>query len=139
MTVRESMRVDDLNSKEAYQLLQDHPEAQLVDVRRPDERSDIGAPSLEALGRPVLHAVWPQTPDRTPEDFANELESQLQAQGADRDTPLLFICRSGARSRAAGETMSSRGWTRVINVAGGFSGKPEITGWADEGLPISKI
>jgi rhodanese-related sulfurtransferase len=133
------MRVDDLDPKEAYKLLEDHPEAKLVDVRRPDERSDIGAPSLEPLGRPVLHVVWPQTPDRTSQDFADELESQLAAQGAGRDAPLLFICRSGMRSRAAGETMAARGWTRVLNVAGGFSGKPDLTGWADSGLPISKI
>lgn len=138
MTVGESMRVDDLSPKEAYGLLQDNPNAQLVDVRRDDERSEIGAPSLEALGRDVLHVVWPQTAGRTPEEFAQELESELSAQGAGSDVPLLFICRSGVRSRAAGEAMLARGWSRCLNVAGGFSGRPDRTGWADEGLPISR-
>jgi rhodanese-related sulfurtransferase len=139
-TVRESMRVDDLGPAEAYDLLKVTPEAQLVDVRRTDERIANGAPSLDDIGRDVIHVVWPTTPDMSLDAFAVGLERELEARSVGRDSPILFLCRAGARSRAAAALMTERGWTRCINVAGGFSvGTAASPGWADQNLPISKI
>ena len=46
----------------------------------------------------------------------------LGAAGADTDTPVLFLCRSGARSRAAAMAMTRAGFTKAFNIAGGFEG-----------------
>jgi len=37
-----------------------------------------------------------------------------------RDTPLLLICRSGARSVRAAAALSALGFTRLYNLAGGM-------------------
>ena len=39
-----------------------------------------------------------------------------------RDAPLLFICRSGVRSRAAAMAMTAAGHSRAYNVEEGFEG-----------------
>jgi rhodanese-related sulfurtransferase len=37
-----------------------------------------------------------------------------------RDTPLLFVCRSGRRSRGVAATLVSRGFTNIRNLTGGM-------------------
>jgi len=60
----------------------------------------------------------------------------------DRDVPILFICRSGGRSRAAATAMTAAGYSRCYNVAEGFEGSPDAErhrgktgGWKAAGLP----
>jgi rhodanese-related sulfurtransferase len=54
----------------------------------------------------------------------------------------LFLCRSGARSRAAAAALTRIGFEKAFNVAGGFEGdldgeghRGAITGWKAAGLP----
>jgi rhodanese-related sulfurtransferase len=70
--------------------------------------------------------------------FAEELRRVVSSPEA----PLLFICRSGARSRAAAETMTAAGYRRCYNVAEGFEGQVDVeghrgrkAGWKAAGLP----
>jgi hypothetical protein len=65
--------------------------------------------------------------------------------GAVADTPVLFLCRSGARSRAAAIAMTRAGFTRAYNIAGGFEGdmdqerhRGNRNGWKASGLPWRK-
>ena len=58
------------------------------------------------------------------------------------ETPLLFICRSGARSRAAAEAMTDVGYRSCYNVAEGFEGQVDAerhrgrkAGWKAADLP----
>jgi monothiol glutaredoxin len=46
--------------------------------------------------------------------------------GLPKDTPLVFICHKGGRSRQAAESFRRRGYTDVSNVEGG------IDAWARE-------
>jgi rhodanese-related sulfurtransferase/rubrerythrin len=39
----------------------------------------------------------------------------------DRSKPVLVYCASGGRSRAAAQLLSGQGFTRIINMAGGFN------------------
>ncbi len=66
----------------------------------------------------------------------------MQRQGISKDTPLLFLCRSGARSKSAAMAMARAGYTRAYNVAGGFEGNLDGEGhrgginvWKAAGLP----
>ena len=67
---------------------------------------------------------------------------QIAAAGVDKDTTLLFLCRSGARSKAAAIAMTDLGFTRAYNVSEGFEGNLDgnghrgvAEGWKAAGLP----
>ena len=129
----------DLNPTEAWKLLTENRNAQLVDVRTRPEWMFVGLPDLTSLGRrPVLQS-WQVFPAMEIDaNFTAELTDQL----ADKDAPLLFICRSGGRSRAAAQAMTAAGYRRCYNVAEGFEGNPDAErhrgmtgGWKAAGLP----
>ena len=73
--------------------------------------------------------------------------AEFSAKGApfviiDRDAPLLFLCRSGVRSKAAAIAMTQQGFTACYNIANGFEGDSDptrhrgtVSGWKVEGLP----
>jgi rhodanese-related sulfurtransferase len=55
---------------------------------------------------------------------------------------MLFLCRSGARSRAAAMALTAAGYTSCYNIAEGFEGNPDAErhrgttgGWKAAGLP----
>jgi len=61
---------------------------------------------------------------------------------ADKDTPLLFLCRSGVRSAAAARAMTAAGYSTCLNVSDGFEGPMDAqgkrgsqAGWKAAGLP----
>lgn len=56
--------------------------------------------------------------------------------------PVLFLCRSGARSRAAAIALTQAGQARCFNIAEGFEGPLDdkrkrgvVGGWKARGLP----
>lgn len=49
-----------------------------------------------------------------------------------KDTPIVCVCRSGNRSGVAAEQLARRGFSNVINLAGG------MVGWARAGLPMQR-
>ncbi|HEY2862504.1 MAG TPA: rhodanese-like domain-containing protein [Casimicrobiaceae bacterium] len=51
----------------------------------------------------------------------------------DRDSPVVFICQSGARSGQACAYLAQRGFTHACNLAGG------IAGWMSAGMPLSEL
>jgi rhodanese-related sulfurtransferase len=66
----------------------------------------------------------------------------LRATGADKSYPVLLLCRSGARSRAAAMALTAAGFEKAFNVAGGFEGDADgqghrgnRNGWKASGLP----
>ncbi|HMT49022.1 MAG TPA: rhodanese-like domain-containing protein, partial [Dietzia sp.] len=67
---------------------------------------------------------------------------QLAEAGLGPDTPVLFLCRSGARSAAAASAATAAGYGPAYNVAEGFEGDPDdtghrgtVNGWKVAGLP----
>lgn len=129
----------DLSVQEAWTLLA-QAEAALVDVRTAAEWSFVGLPDLSALGRPVHRVAWQTYPTMAlnPE-FLGEV---VAAVGTDKDVLVLFLCRSGARSRAAAIALTTAGYTKAFNIAGGFEGdldpsrqRGKINGWKAQGLP----
>src|ERR1700761_3876235 len=86
----------------AWELLKAEPKAQLIDVRTAAEWTYVGLPDISDLGREVHPIEWQIFPSGAinPE-FAEIVAGEMQRQGVSTDTPLLFLCRSGARSRGA--------------------------------------
>ena len=128
---------------EAWGLLQGDAKAQLVDVRTAAEWSFVGVPDPSKLGRAVILAEWQSYPamGRNPQ-FEAVGSERLKAAGATFETPVAFLCRSGARSQAAAIAMTAAGYVKCFNVAGGFEGdlnaerhRGEVGGWKSCGLP----
>ena len=129
----------DLPPKEAYDLLRAEPKAQLVDVRTDAEWAFVGLPDLAALGRAPIKLAWQLFPTlQVNPDFVARLSEQVP----DKSAPLLFLCRSGARSKAAAMAMTAAGYARAYNIEEGFEGnldgekhRGRAGGWKARGLP----
>jgi rhodanese-related sulfurtransferase len=128
----------DLTPRQAWDLLERDPDAVLVDVRTQAEWSFVGLPDVTALGKQVVPIEWTTFPDGAPNQrFLEQLMAALPSQ----DAPVLFLCRSGARSAAATATAAAAGYTGATNVSEGFEGDldehghREANGWKQAGLP----
>lgn len=133
----------DIECSEAWRILTTDPRAQVVDVRTMAEWNFVGLPDLSGIGRRTLTVEWQVYPqmDRNA-DFVAQVRELLAGEGADADAPVMFLCRSGARSRAAAIAMTRDGLVRAYNIAHGFEGDPDgeqhrgkRNGWKASGLP----
>lgn len=115
---------------EAHRLMQSG--VRLVDVRT--------KPELAYVGRipGAVELEWQTWPGSRPNpEFIAELAAL-----APKDEPVMFICRSGARSHAAAEAALQAGWRETYNVLEGFEGDKDAeshrntkNGWRKAGLP----
>jgi rhodanese-related sulfurtransferase len=111
-----------------------------VDVRTRAEWNFVGKPDLSGLGRQAHFVEWQDFPAGTPDPgFVAKAAAALTAS---KDAPVLFLCRSGGRSRAAAIAMTAAGYSRAYNIAGGFEGdldrdghRGSKNGWKAAGLP----
>ena len=129
----------DISAKVAWERLKSDPKAQLVDVRTMAEWNFVGLPDLSSLGRKTHCVEWQSFPSgaRNP-GFVSEASQVL----ADKSVPVLLLCRSGARSRAAAIALTQAGFTQAFNIAGGFEGDMDgeghrgtSEGWKAANLP----
>jgi rhodanese-related sulfurtransferase len=129
----------DISVEEAWQRLISDPRTQLVDVRTLAEWNFVGLPDLSALGRQVHCIEWQGFPTgvRNP-GFVTEASQALE----DKDAPVLLLCRSGGRSRAAAIALTAAGFRQAFNIAGGFEGDTDAeghrgarNGWKAANLP----
>jgi len=133
----------DLSARQAWDLLNETPDATLIDVRTRAEWSYVGTVDLSVLGKDAVLLEWQSFPDRqvNPE-FVDTLLAELSRRGVGADEPLLFLCRSGVRSAAAARAVTAAGRDRCYNIAGGFEGgldadrhRGRLRGWKAENLP----
>jgi rhodanese-related sulfurtransferase len=125
--------------REAYQLLELNPGAKLVDVRTNAERHWVGSVAL-APGQRGQHAAieWSSWPS----GVANPQFIEQLGEVAARDDVLLFLCRSGVRSRHAAKLATEYGFTNAFDILEGFEGdkdseghRKSVGGWCKAGLP----
>lgn len=125
-----------LTPGEAYRLIQENPAVRLVDVRTNAERDWVGKPSIPDSQHAAVQ--WSLYPGGTPNP---EFLQQLQ-QVANKDDVLLFLCRSGVRSRHAAKLATENGYTNCFDILEGFEGDKDahghrktVGGWCRAGLP----
>ena len=117
---------------EAYEIMRNAPSAVLVDVRTRAEQYWVGT---------IPNAVqieWVTYPEmRANPHFVAQLEQQV-----DKESLLIFICRSGARSHNAAVAATQAGYPDCYNVLEGFEGDKDpdkhrntTGGWRAAGLP----
>jgi len=108
-------------------------DARLIDVRTQAE--------LDWVGR-VPDAVTIEW-NRWPEGERNPcFVEQLKSAAPTNEAPLMFLCRSGARSHNAAIAATQAGCTNCFNVLEGFEGdkdenghRNKLGGWRAAGLP----
>ena len=133
----------DLLAVDAYALLEGDASAVLIDVRTNAEWNYVGAPDIQALGKTPLFLEWQSYPSMAVDaDFAARLETLLHSKGVERGASLVFLCRSGVRSRHAAVAMTNAGWGPCFNISDGFEGPLDGSrrrggagGWKAGGLP----
>ncbi|MEX3955332.1 rhodanese-related sulfurtransferase [Trinickia symbiotica] len=125
-----------LSPAEAFELMQLDPAARLVDVRTRAE--------LDWVGRPIVgdgqyvHVEWTRYPGGIPNpEFIEQLRGFASA-----DAPVLFLCRSAARSKLAAVAAHHAGFTKAFDILEGFEGgkdgsghRKTFEGWCYRGLP----
>ena len=94
-------------------LLINREDAQVIDVRGSDEYVSGHLPDSRNIPLEQLEAR------------AGELEKF-------KDTPVILVCQTGARSANACKQLEKLGFGKVRNLAGG------IAGWRAAGLPVRK-
>lgn len=128
-----------ISSKEAQQLLEEDSSTQLIDVRSSMEFLFVGHP----VG--AVHIAWIDDPDwEVNTDFANEVESLVKKKSPDFyiNSPIILICRSGVRTKEAGNVLIEAGFKNVMFVDEGFEGernkndqRSTVGGWRYHGMP----
>jgi len=118
---------------EAHALMQQVSSSKLVDVRTQAEWDYVGHVPESVL---IEWNTYP-TGQRNPAFLA-----QLQTQVARSDAPVMFMCRSGARSHHAAQAATQAGYSNSYNVLEGFEGDKDanghrntVGGWRVAGLP----
>lgn len=137
------VHIESVAVEETWARLKGDPGSVLIDVRTIAEWAYVGLPDLTSIGkRPVL-VEWQGFPDdRLNTAFVDRVAEALGPIGANRDSELFFICRSGSRSLKAARAMVAVGYGRCRNVADGFEGpldpnrhRGRLAGWKAVGLP----
>ena len=122
--------------REAFELLQADAKVKLVDVRTNAERDWIGRPAIPEGQHGAVQ--WSLYPGGAPNpDFGPQLEH-----AADKDDVVLFLCRSGVRSRHAARVATELGYRNAFDILEGFEGdrdaeghRKTLGGWCKAGLP----
>ena len=139
----DEVHIDSLSVEETWASLQRDPGSILIDVRTNAEWAYVGLPDLSSVGKKPVLVEWQAFPgDRLNAAFVDRLADALAAIGANKDSELFFICRSGGRSLKAARAMAAAGYSRCRNVADGFEGpldpnrhRGRLGGWKAKGLP----
>jgi len=125
--------IENLNPRQCWEILQNNPEAVLVDVRTSIEYSFVGHPPS------AVHIAWKEFPSMQINDHFIDQVNQV---AADKKAPIILLCRSGQRSLDAAKALESAGFQQLVNVLEGFEGpldkhkqRGNLGGWRYNGLP----
>jgi rhodanese-related sulfurtransferase len=124
----------DVTAREAWEALASGQPVALVDVRTPEEWHqdsipDIAAHSTASFCLLSSHLAPAMQPNPA---FLQQLQQKLPH----RDQPVIFICRSGGRSRMAAIWAQQAGYAMAYNLAGGLLAEG---GWRASQLPVTSF
>lgn len=117
--------INEVSISELSAALTADAETLLVDVREPAEFTQQHISGAVNYPRGVLEMTIHNHPKVAASGCAADMALAQLAQ-----SPLYLICRSGARSALAAESLQRMGFTQVYSVAGGMQA------WLDAGLAV---
>jgi len=122
--------------QEALALIEGNAAVKLVDVRTRAERDWVGIVQIPAGQH--LAVQWNLYPEGKP----NALFLEQLKEVANPDDILLFLCRSGVRSKHAAKLATDHGFSQCFDILEGFEGNKDaaghrktVEGWCKAGLP----
>lgn len=112
--------------------------ARILDVRTAAEFIWVGHPNVPNVVN-ISYKIEKKNSFITNPSFLSDVNEIF---GAAKDTHLIIMCRSGARSLAAAAALELAGYTNVSNMVEGFEGEGKddygyrtVNGWKNSGLP----
>ena len=133
-------KLQSLTPQQAARMVEEDPRALLVDIRSSMEFLFVGHP----VG--AVHLAWIDEPDwDVNPHFVAEVRKLVlggAASGSEPGAPVILICRSGKRSKEAGNKLLGAGFQSVWHIDEGFEGELDahhrrstVGGWRFRGLP----
>lgn len=124
--------------QEAFTLLQEDAAIKLIDVRTNAERDWVGQVAIDKAQHGACQ--WSTYPGGAPNPaFLQELQALAKPEQV-----VLFLCRSGVRSRHAAKLATEHGYKHCFDILQGFEGDKDghghrktVGGWCHAGLPWS--
>lgn len=116
-------QIREVSVQQLSSLLADH-QLILIDVREPDEYQQGRVDRAVNYPRGVLEMKIHQHPAVAAHCEPQVALTELAAR------PVYLMCRSGARSALAAQSLQLMGFSQVFSVAGGFQA------WQEAGLPV---
>ncbi|MFC2157645.1 rhodanese-like domain-containing protein [Acidobacteriota bacterium] len=128
--------IKDITSKEAYEMAKEDS-TYIIDVRSIAEYAFIGHPKM-AYSIPL--SFWNEEKQSLVlnETFVEDIKAKFTPEDS-----LIFICRSGGRSRQAAQHIVSEGYGKIFNILHGFEGDRDdkgyrnVNGWKNSDLPFT--
>ena len=110
------------------------PQIQLLDGKKiPFQKSISGFELTKKISKSLEKSALIMEVDGELKDLSHEIV---------KDSTLIFICRSGARSRSAAEFLTNHGYKHCFNFCEGFEGSHDeyghrgnVNGWKNSKLP----
>ncbi len=135
-----SKQLKTISAKQAWDICQQNPRALLIDIRSSMEYLFVGHPEG------AVHVPWIDEPDWVVNpNFVTDVRKLMLGgviEGDHSSAPVILICRSGKRSKEAGQALVEAGIPNVYNIDEGFEGdldehhhRSTIGGWRFHGLP----
>jgi len=100
-------RIEEIDAGELPNRLEEDPSAALIDVREESEYAAGHLEGAEHIGKGVI-------------------ERDIIARHPDKSQPLYLYCGGGFRSALAADALRQMGYTKVVNVDGGWRALKEI-------------
>ena len=144
-----------LTAQEAYDVVSANPGKVLfIDVRTRAEVEFVGwTPLVDAVIPYMTNDFdeWDEMKHRYEKvingDFPIHFEDFVVSKGLTKNTPIIFMCRSGSRSSKAATLATKLGYTQAYTVVDGFEGdivkkgsnkgRRMLNGWKNSNLPWS--
>lgn len=119
-----------ITAANTYKWMKEDDKVVLVDVRTPAEWQFVGYTPMAQIMLPSVEFDFSKFDDKKPryaskinENFISAFEEKLFDLGADKSTPFVIMCRSGAtRAQPAAKMLDQYGYKNVYIMTDGFEG-----------------
>ena len=128
----------DLSPNEAWDLIKQNSDCFLIDCRTSAEWSLVGVPT-RFFRKKGIFLEWQTFPSM---EKNTRFLQEISETDIKKNSKIIFLCRSGARSRSAAEFLTSQGYQNCFNCSEGFEGshdnfghRSSVNGWKFHNLP----
>ena len=122
--------IKELQSKDIQEFINQNPKSVLIDVRTEYEWDNVGKPHGNKINLETFFLSIKNTSGEINENFLSDFENF----NISKDTEVLVICKSGARSSLVSNLLSKEEY-KCTNITDGFEGNSTSNGWKKIGLP----